>query len=66
MKTLIAFLVGVLITLVALTARDIVRVIDARLDRIEQYLSQQEMQRQLHVLPQSHEGELNKPQQWKV
>jgi hypothetical protein len=70
---LLGVLLGIVLTLATLKARDTGREIFFRLDRIEQYLSQQEMLRQLqqHTQPQSapeqsHKGELSQPQQWKV
>ena len=69
MKVVIAFLMGVLITLSVFYVRDSYSIINARLDRIEQYLSQQYFQQREVVpqsVPRSHKGELSNPLQWKV
>lgn len=67
-KILAAFLAGVLFTLGVLTVRDYVAAVTFRLDRIEQYLTQQSMMQRIapQAAPQSHKGEMRKPQQWKV
>lgn len=65
--TLLGVLGGILLTLLTLFVRDMSREIFFRLNRIEQYLSQQEMMRQhQQTIPQSHKGELRQPLYWKV
>ena len=68
-KILAAFLAGILSTLGVLTVRDFVAEVRFRIDRIEQFLTQQEMLRQGMVpqsAPQLEKGLLREPQRMKV